>query len=105
MVAGQLFSFITFPIFTRILTKEQYGILGLVTITMLFTVALAKAGLSDGIIRFYNKYSKVPEKKETFSSTVIMVRGFILSVLTVSAYIVKFPFFQRYLKQLFGRKT
>ena len=97
MLAVQVFSFITFPIFTRVLTKEQYGILGLVSTTMLFGVALAKAGLSDGIIRFYNEYSKDPVKKETFSSTV-MARGFVLSILTVSAYILTFPFFQRYLK-------
>jgi O-antigen/teichoic acid export membrane protein len=97
MIVGQLFSLITFPIFTRVFTKEQYGILGLVTTTMFFSVALAKAGLSDGIIRFYKEYSKVPEKKEIFSSTV-MARGFVLSVLTVSAYILIFPLFQRYLK-------
>jgi O-antigen/teichoic acid export membrane protein len=97
MIAGQLFSLITFPIFTRVFTKEQYGMLGLVTTTMFFAVALAKAGLSDGIIRFYKEYSKVPEKKEIFSSTV-MARGFVLSVLTVSAYILIFPLFQRYLK-------
>ena len=97
MVAVQLFSFITFPIFTRVLTKEQYGILGLVTTTMLFGIALAKAGLSDGIIRFYNEYSKVPEKRDTFSSTV-MARGFLLSVLTTSAYILIFPLFLKYLK-------
>jgi O-antigen/teichoic acid export membrane protein len=97
MIATQLFSFVTFPIFTRVLTKEQYGILGLVTTTMLFAIALAKAGLSDGIIRFYNEYSKDPDKKETFSSTVMM-RGFVLSILTVSAYILVFPFFQKYLK-------
>src|SRR4030067_2157653 len=97
MIVGQLFSFITFPIFTRVLTKEQYGILGLVTTTMLFGIALAKAGLSDGIIRFYNEYSKVPEKREIFSSTV-MARGFLLSVLTTSAYLLIFPLFQKYLK-------
>jgi peptidoglycan/xylan/chitin deacetylase (PgdA/CDA1 family) len=50
-ILSQLFSFVTFPILTRVLTKEQYGILGLVTTTMLFAVAIAKAGLSDGIIR------------------------------------------------------
>jgi O-antigen/teichoic acid export membrane protein len=97
MLAVQLFSFITFPIFTRVLTKEQYGILGLITTTMLFGVALAKAGLSDGIIRFYHEYSKVPEKRDTFSSTV-MARGFLLSVLTTLAYILIFPLFPKYLK-------
>lgn len=71
MIAVQLFSFITFPIFTRLLTKQQYGILGLITTTMFFGVAIAKAGLSDGIVRFYNEYTKAPGKKEIFSSTAI----------------------------------
>ena len=52
MVLGQLFGLITFPILTRVLTKEQYGILGLVSTTMLVGVAIGKAGLSDGVIRF-----------------------------------------------------
>jgi len=97
MIAAQLFSFITFPIFTRVLTKEQYGILGLVTTTMFFAVAFAKAGLSDGIIRFYDEYSKAPERREIFSSTV-MARGFVLAALTSLAYILLFPFLQKYLK-------
>ena len=97
MVAAQLFSFITFPIFTRVLTKEEYGILGLVTTTMYFAIAFAKAGLSDGIIRFYNEYSKAPEKKEIFSSTVVS-RGFVLAVLTSLAFVLFFPFFQKTLK-------
>jgi O-antigen/teichoic acid export membrane protein len=94
MIAAQLFSFITFPIFTRVLTKEQYGILGLVTTTMYFAIAFAKAGLSDGIIRFYDEYSKAPEKKEIFSSTV-MSRGVVLSALTSLAFILLFPLLQK----------
>jgi len=56
MVIAQLFAFVTFPILSRVLTKEQFGILGLVPTTMLFAVAIAKAGLSDGVIRFYKEY-------------------------------------------------
>ncbi len=97
MIAVQLFSFVTFPIFTRVLTKEQYGILGLITTIMFFGVAIAKAGLSDGIIRFYQDYSKDPEKKSEFVSTVLS-RGFVLSVLTSLAYILLFLIFQNYLE-------
>jgi len=52
-----LLGLISFPILTRMLTREEYGILGLVSTTMLVLVALAKAGLSDGIIRYYKEYS------------------------------------------------
>ena len=96
-IAVQLFSFITFPIFTRVLTKEQYGILGLITTIMFFGVAIAKAGLSDGIIRFYQEYSKDPEKKSEFASTVLS-RGFVLSVFTSLAYVLLFLIFQNHLE-------
>lgn len=86
MVVSQIFSLITFPILTRVLTKEQYGILGLVTATMLFGVAVAKAGLSDGIIRFYKEYSGARENLAVFSSSVL-IRGIVLSIITVLMYL------------------
>ena len=97
MILAQLFSFITFPVLTRVLTKEQYGVLGLVTTTMLFAVAIAKAGMSDGVIRFYKEYSADRGKLETFSSTVLM-RGMVFSVLTSLFYLVLLLLARRYLK-------
>ena len=97
MVLGQLFGLITFPILTRVLTKEQYGILGLVSTTMLVGVAIGKGGLSDGVIRFYKEYSKIPEKIPVFCSTVL-VRGFIVAAVTAGIYLLMFPIINRYLK-------
>ncbi len=97
MILAQLFSFVTFPILTRVLTKEQYGILGLVTTTMLFAVAIAKAGLSDGVIRFYKEYSADRKKLEIFCSTV-MTRGMVFSVLTSLLYVILMLLAGRYLK-------
>jgi len=97
MVIAQLFAFVTFPILTRVLTKEQYGILGLVTTTMLFAVAIAKAGLSDGVIRFYKEYSGAREKLETFSST-ILIRGMIFSGLVSLFYLIFLLLIRKYLR-------
>lgn len=97
MVIAQLFAFVTFPILTRVLTKEQYGILGLVTTTMLFAVAIAKAGLSDGVIRFYKEYSAAREKLETFSST-ILIRGMIFSGLVSLFYLIFLLLIRKYLR-------
>lgn len=91
-ILSLLFSFITFPIFTRVLTKEQYGIMALVSTTMLLFVAVSKAGLSDGIIRFYKEHSKSPGNLTIFSSTVL-IRGLILSILTVILYLILFQIF------------
>ena len=71
--------------------------MGLVSTTMLVGVAIAKGGLSDGVIRFYKEYSKIPEKIPLFCSTVL-VRGFILSALTALIYLLVFPILNRYLK-------
>jgi O-antigen/teichoic acid export membrane protein len=97
MILAQLFAFVTFPILTRVLTKEQYGILGLVTTTILFAVAVAKAGLSDGVIRFYKEYSGVREKLETFSST-ILTRGIVFSFAASLCYVAVLWLVRPYLK-------
>jgi len=97
MVIAQLFAFVSFPILTRVLTKEQYGILSLVTTTMLFAVAVAKAGLSDGVIRFYKEHSGVREKLETFSST-ILTRGIVFSSAASLCYVTVLLLVRTYLK-------
>ncbi len=43
---------ISFPIMTRMLSIEQYGILNLISLTMMFLVSLGKAGLQKSIVRF-----------------------------------------------------
>ena len=93
----QLFGFLTFPILTRALTKEQYGVMSLVTTTMMLAVAVSKAGLSDGIIRFYREYSGSPERLITFSSTVL-IRGVIFSVCSVLLYLAVIPLLNHYLR-------
>ena len=67
--ASLLLGFITFPLLTRLLSIEQYGILGLVTNTIAITVVFAKAGLSDGIIRFHDEYTVDIARRLTFSFT------------------------------------
>lgn len=43
---------VTFPIITRVLSVEEYGILNLISITIMVLVGLSKAGLQKSIIRF-----------------------------------------------------
>lgn len=95
-VLSLLLGLISFPILTRILSREEYGILGLVSTTMFLAVAIAKAGLSDGIVRFYKEYTDTDDRLIIFSSTVI-VRGLFLSTATVIVYLLFFPVISRYL--------
>lgn len=86
----------TFPILTRILSKEEYGILGLVTITMSLLVAAAKAGLSDGIIRFYDEYSQTTDRLLLFCSTIVVRGTFLAGIITI-LYLLGIQSFYRYL--------
>ncbi len=92
-----LLGFITFPILTRILSRDEYGVLGLVTTTMMIAVAVAKAGLSEGIIRYYGEYNKSCEDKSIFSST-IFIRGVTLSILACIIYLVILKLSNNYFK-------
>jgi O-antigen/teichoic acid export membrane protein len=94
---AQLFGFLTFPILTRALTKEEYGVMSLISTTMALAVAVSKAGLSDGIIRFYKEYSVVSEKLTIFSSTVF-IRGLIFSLFSVLLYLAAIPMLNHYWK-------
>ncbi len=46
--------FISFPIFTRLLSTDEYGLLSLVAVTLTFLVAVGKLGLQNPIVRFYS---------------------------------------------------
>ena len=50
-----LASLISFPILTRVLEVEQYGMLGLVTATIPVLVGIGKFGLQHASIRFYSE--------------------------------------------------
>ncbi len=89
-----LLGLLTFPILTRALSREDYGILGLVTITISMAVAVAKGGLSDGIIRFYRDYADSPQRLGQFTST-ILARGVVFTALTVVIYLLLIPSLNR----------
>lgn len=92
-----LLGLVSFPILTRVLSREEYGIMSLISTTMFLAVAFAKAGLSDGIIRFYKEYSDTPERLTVFSST-IMIRGFLFASVSVLLYVAVLFAINTYLK-------
>jgi len=95
-VISLLLGLITFPILTRLLPREDYGVLGLVTTTIAIAVAFAKGGISDGIIRLYKEYADSQERLSIFTSTVL-IRGFLLSVLVTAIYLIGLPLLNRYI--------
>lgn len=84
-------SLVTFPILTRVLEVEQYAILALVTTTVAMAVVVGKAGLSDGIIRFYELYMKSESLKAAFFST-ISTFNILLSLTVALCYVALLPY-------------
>ncbi len=91
-----LFGFISFPIFTRVLTQEQYGIMSFVATTIALVVAITKGGLSGGIIRFYTEYSETQDQRALFAST-IFFRGLIAAGVSVVVYLLVLQFAPHYI--------
>lgn len=50
-----LASFISFPIFTRIFSVSEYGLLNLISATLGLLVGIAKLGVQHSIVRFYGE--------------------------------------------------
>lgn len=46
-------SVVSFPVFTRVFTVEEYGVLGLVNATLAIVLVLGKLGLQQSVVRFY----------------------------------------------------
>lgn len=80
------FGLISMPILTRVLDVSEYGILGLVTSTIMIGVLISKLGLQQSVIRFYPEFKFDDEEKSAsvFYSTFFsagLVMGIIGSVI------------------------
>jgi len=72
--------FISFPILTRVFSVSDYGILSLITTTVLIITAITKLGFPESIVRFYAEF-KAKNQLDNFYST------FFLSSVAVSGIV------------------
>lgn len=91
-------AFITTPIFTRLLTTEEYGMVSIFNswhsiLTMILTLQL-----SSGV--FYKAMVKYEKERDSYTSSML----FLTSCLTVVGYIIYFPF-RSYFNAFFGMNT
>lgn len=59
-------SFISFPILTRVLPVNEYGLLGLITSTISIVLVIIGLGLQQSVIRYYEEFC-VAKEQESFS--------------------------------------
>lgn len=71
-------SLISFPIFTRVFSVSEYGVLALVSSTLTIMFVFSKMGIQNSIVRFYPEYNAGgKEKQSEFFSTYFYSVGMI----------------------------
>lgn len=76
---------VSFPIFTRVFSVEQYGAMSLVTSTLLLATVVGKFGMQHSIVRFHEEMraGKTPETAQQFFSTVVIGMGVVGAVISL----------------------
>jgi O-antigen/teichoic acid export membrane protein len=76
---------VSFPILTRIFTVEEYGILNLISATLLLLTGIAKLGVQHSIVRFYGevKSGKRSVNLSQYYSTALFGMAAVAGIVTV----------------------
>jgi len=90
-ILGNALPILTLPIFTRILTKEDYGVLALAQTYAIFSTGLANFGLTVGYERNFFEHKELRKTVELLYSTLLFVVIMFLLCGLVT-YIFKSPF-------------
>ncbi len=69
-LAVMLLGLVSFPLYTRLLSVGDYGIVTLAMRLILFPVAVAKLGLQTALLRFHDEYAASPGGLKRLYSTV-----------------------------------
>lgn len=76
-------SFISFPIFTRLLVKEDYGLMNLINITLMVSITIGSMELPHSVFRFHEVYKEGHNKKRFMGTirSLSTISGFLMVVL------------------------
>jgi len=85
---------VSFPIVTRVLSVEDYGLLSLMGVSLAFLIAIAKAGSQHGIVRYYAEHRQRAGGGEpaAFHSTVVFGGLILAPVVVVMAWLLAWAF-------------
>lgn len=78
-----LAGFISFPIFTRLFTVDEYGVLNLISTTLMLLIILGKLGVQHSIVRFYSEIKAGKRDiglREFYSTALFSMAGLSLAV-------------------------
>jgi O-antigen/teichoic acid export membrane protein len=85
LFGGLAIGFISFPIFTRIFSVADYGMIDFIQKILLVPTALSKAGMQNSVLRFYNekKFASNPESARSYYSTMLFGVGAMAVAITL----------------------
>ncbi len=85
LFGGLAIGFISFPIFTRIFSVADYGLIDFIQKILLVPTALSKAGMQNSVLRFYDekKFSSDPRAARGYYSTMLLGVGGMGLVITL----------------------
>jgi O-antigen/teichoic acid export membrane protein len=87
-VLDRVVSFIMLPIYTRLLTPADYGVLELIYMTMNVISLVVGLGVESAVVRFYFDYKEESKRKTVISSAIVgygaIVLFFTLAILPFS---------------------
>ncbi|HNW60203.1 MAG TPA: oligosaccharide flippase family protein [bacterium] len=83
-------SFVSFPVLTRALSKSDYGVMSVFSVTLWIFLAFSRAGLAESTVRFYRDYhgNDDADAKSTYYSTFFF--GTVFFALLTSAIVLFF---------------
>jgi len=93
LFGGLAIGFISFPIFTRVFTVADYGMIDFIQKILLVPTALSKAGMQNSVLRFYNEkeFSADRESAKRYYSTMLLgVAAMAVGITLVFLVAVKF---------------
>jgi O-antigen/teichoic acid export membrane protein len=98
LVANLALGFVSFPIFTRVFSVDQYGMMDLGQRLLLLMTVMSKLGIQNASLRFYNsvEFAKDPAAEKKYYSTLFYgILG--SSAITVLLFLVAGFFFPQLL--------
>jgi O-antigen/teichoic acid export membrane protein len=89
---------ISFPIFTRLLSSSDYGVMSLINITITMCVGFGKCGLQQSLIRLWSTGESCEKNSNVLSTAFygILLTSCICSTLMILIFII----FKKYIEQL-----
>lgn len=96
-IIAQLISLVLVPFFSKELSPEEYGMLGILAMTVTFLEPVVGLGMDSALFRYFAKTDDVVERKKYFTVAILIKGTFIFLV-----FLLLVPLFELFNDRLFS---